>query len=107
MTTITIDELRERLDEVIDHLTHGGEPVAVTRDGIAVAEITPTATVGAVVAQEATPPWTEEEREAYWAEWDRIATEIGKTWPVGVSALDAIREDRSRLDTIGEDLRQP
>ena len=27
MTTITIDELRERLDEVIDQLAQGGEPV--------------------------------------------------------------------------------
>lgn len=105
MTTITIDELRERLDEVIDQLAHGGEPVAVTRGGGAVAEINPTATAGVGAAQETTPSWAEEEREAYWAEWDRIATEIGKTWPEGLSAVDAIREDRSRLDTIGEDPR--
>ena len=54
----------------------------------------------------ATGPWTDEEWTAYWERWDALAAEIGKTWPKGVSAVDAIREDRSRLDAYG-DPREP
>lgn len=101
MTTITIEELEARVREVIDALAQGGEPVAVTRDGVAIAEIIPMAAAhqGATV----NPRWSEEERAAYWAEWEALSKEVAKTWPKGVSAVDAIREDRSRLDRIGTD----
>ncbi len=100
MTTITIDELRERLDEVIDQLAQGGEPVAVTRDGVAVAEINPSArAIPSEAGSNQTGEWTDEQWDAYWdARRDTLAAEIGAAWPAGVSAVDAIREDRSRLD---------
>jgi len=100
MTTITIDELRERLDEVIDKLAHGGEPLAVTRDGAVVAELSPNT---GVTTQGAAPTRTREDREAYWAELRQLQRDIAPLWPKGVSALDAIREDRSRLDALGGD----
>lgn len=93
MTTITVEELRERLDEVIDRLVEGGGAVAVTRDGIPVVEMNPTPVAG-VKEKAARRPWTEEDRAAYWAEWDRIGAEISKTWPEDVSAVDAVREQR-------------
>lgn len=100
MTTITVDELRERLDEVIDKLAHGGEPLAVTRDGAVVAEMNPNKDVR---AQGAAPTRTREDRDAYWAELRQLQRDIAPLWPKGVSALDAIREDRSRLDALGDD----
>jgi len=99
MTTITIDELETRLREVVDRIARGGEPVSITRDGITVAEINPSARA---ILSEAEPDqtveWTDEQWDAYWDARDAIAAEIGAAWPAGVSAVDAIREDRSRLD---------
>lgn len=31
-------------------------------------------------------------------EWQRLATRVGKKWPKGVSAVEAIREDREKLN---------
>jgi hypothetical protein len=42
MTSIAVDEPRERPDEVIDQLAHGGEPVPMSRDGITVVQMAPT-----------------------------------------------------------------
>jgi len=99
MTTITIDELETRIREVVDQVASGGEPVSITRDGVAVAEINATAhTVLSEAEPNQTVEWTDEQWDAYWDARDTLAAEIGAAWPAGVSAVDAIREDRSRLD---------
>ncbi len=97
MTTITIDDLRHRLDEVIDRLARGGEPVAVIRDGVQVAALTPTAPTSEGTPAGVAPRWNDQEVEAYLARWDRLAHEVGKTWPEGVTALDAVLEQRREL----------
>lgn len=111
MTTITLDELETRLREVIEELARGGEPVSITRGGVPVAELNPSAAAAVATGPPTTmrtnPPRTPEEREAYWAEWDRIGAAISETWPTGVSALDAIREDRSRLDEFSDQRHEP
>jgi prevent-host-death family protein len=35
--------------------------------------------------------------ETVWAEMDELAAEISKKWPAGVSAVDAVREQRRNL----------
>jgi hypothetical protein len=48
--------------------------------------------------QKPTPrPWTDQEREAFWRRWNEIAEEINRFWPKGVSAVDAVREQRRDL----------
>lgn len=42
-------------------------------------------------------PVDPEELAAWWAEHDRLVEEIGAHWPEGVSAVDAIREQRREL----------
>ena len=44
-----------------------------------------------------TRPWTDEERMAFWQRMDALASEIGRVWPKGVSAVDAVREQRREL----------
>lgn len=39
----------------------------------------------------------EEDWEKVWAEMDETAAEIAKHWPEGVSAVDAVREQRRNL----------
>ena len=99
MTTITIDELETRVREVIDGLAHGGAPVAVTRGGVVVAEITASAEASDATSEEPVRR-TQGEVDAYMATWKQLAQDIAPLWPKGVSAVDAIREDRSRLDVF-------
>jgi hypothetical protein len=46
----------------------------------------------------------DEEWERIWAEMNEIAKEISKKWPKGVSAVEAVREQRRNLtpDEWGE-----
>jgi hypothetical protein len=44
------------------------------------------------------PATSEEER--LWAEIDELAAEISKHWPKGVSAVDAVREQRRNLTPV-------
>ncbi len=42
-------------------------------------------------------PQHESDREKFdriWREMDKLAEEIGKTWPKGLSAVDTVREQR-------------
>jgi len=99
MTTITIDELETRLREVIDALAHSGQPVAVTRGGAVIAEINAPPATSKVELKSDEPVWRpQDEVDAYMARWKQLADDIAPLWPKGVSAVDAIREDRSRLD---------
>ena len=38
-----------------------------------------------------------EESRAAWARWERLAKEVSAVWPKGVSAVEAIREQRREL----------
>ena len=101
MTTITIDELETRLREVIDALAQGGESVAVTRGGAVVAEIiAPLATSWDESTRDEPMRRPQAEVDAYMAGWKQLADDLAPLWPKGVSAVDAIREDRSRLDDV-------
>ncbi len=105
MTTITIDELKERTGEVFDRLADG-ESIAITRDGTVAGTLVPppgqsetrsSLEVDAVDADDA----------AFWASWSRVWDAVGDRWPDGVTSADAIREDRSRLDAVGIDRLEP
>lgn len=84
MTTVGIRELKARTSELMRRVSEDGETIEVTQHGRVVARIVPAHSPAANVAQLA----------AELDELDRIAAEIGAEWPEGVSAADAISEDR-------------
>jgi len=92
MTTITVDQLESSVRDVLAELARGGEAVAITLDGAVVARLTP-AGEGSDSRGEAAA-MTEEEVDAFWAPWRRVWEVVGDRWPEGVSAVDAVREQR-------------
>ncbi len=101
MTTITIDELKERTSEVFDRLADG-EPISITRDGAVAGTLVPPPTQGATEPGPDVNP-DDADDAAFWASWGRVWDAVGNHWPEGVTSVDAIREDRSRLDAVGID----
>ena len=61
----------------------------ITRRGVPVAMLVPASEAPDIDAEGAL-----EHDMAVWAEMDRLAEEIGKRWPKGLSAADAISQDR-------------
>lgn len=87
-TKVGVRELKERATEVMRRVRENGEEFEVTYRGQTVARIIPVGEQSRV---------DHEYLDQFWKEWDELAAEIGSRWPPGVSALDAIREDRGRL----------
>ena len=86
MATIGVRALKARTSDVLRRVRERGEEIDVTHRGSVVARIVP---VGPVHARRRSA--------AAWAEFDRVAREIGRRWPRGVSAVRAVREGRRRL----------
>ena len=87
MPSIGIRELKARTSQVIrDVRRHGGE-VDITHHGRVVARLIPVAT----------PRRPSRRSAAVWSTIDRVAREIGRRWPKGVSAVRAVREGRREL----------
>lgn len=94
MTTITLDDLESKVRQVITDLAPGGEPVAVTLNGTVVATLSPPADQPSAVGHHPKLSMTAEEVDAFWAPWREVWEIIGDRWPEGVSAVDAVREQR-------------
>jgi prevent-host-death family protein len=83
---IGIRELKERTSEILRRVRQEGERFEVTYHGEPVAEIVPTR--------------QHPDAEAlarYWRRWDALTEEMSQEWPEGLTAVDALREDRDRL----------
>jgi prevent-host-death family protein len=90
---VGISELKIRADEIVREVSETGRPVDVIQNGRVAARLSP-----ASASQSApTRPWTEEERAAFWQRMDALTSEISRAWPRGVSAVDAVREQRRDL----------
>ncbi len=85
--SVGVREFKAKVTQIIREVEETREPIAVTRWGREILKLVPT-------QRKMTP----EELAAWNARMDALAKEIGKKWPKGVSAADAISEDRSRLD---------
>jgi antitoxin (DNA-binding transcriptional repressor) of toxin-antitoxin stability system len=73
---------------VLRQVRERGEEYAVTHRGKTIARIVPE-----------TPPKKQDfDWDAYWAEVDEIGRELAKKWPKGLTAAQAISEDRNRLE---------
>ena len=87
MGEIGVREFKQRASEILRRVREKKETFAVTYRGRVVARVVP------VEGPEA----GNAEALATWTEMDALAREIGAIWPRGVSALEAVREQRREL----------
>lgn len=86
MHRIGVRELKERTGEILRRVREDREPYEVTYHGRTIARIFP-----------ANEDKDTQARDEWLREWDRLSGEISAEWPEGVSAVDAIREQRREL----------
>ena len=89
MPYVSVRELKGQLSRVLRAVREEREEYLVTYRGRVVARISPVV-----------PPEEQVTEERVWKvmrDLDRLAAEIGRKWPKGVSAVDAVREGRRNL----------
>jgi prevent-host-death family protein len=86
METVGVRELKQRTTQVLRRVREKKEKIQVTYRGKVVALLVP--------VSESERPAASAAESAAWADLDELAAEIGAHWPAGVSAVDAIRQDR-------------
>ena len=89
MNKVGVRELKQNTSQVLRRVREKKERIQVTYRGEVVALLVP-------VPQRKGLSDADHD-EAVWTEMDQLAAEISARWPKGVSAVQAIREDRSRL----------
>lgn len=82
MEEIGVRELKEKASEVIRRVREDKQSYTVTYRGRVVARLVPADSA------------EEEDFEEIWADMDRLAEEIGKKWPKGLSPEEAVSEQR-------------
>ena len=87
MPDIGVRELKENASEVLRAVREEKATYRITYRGRVIAELAPAAD----------SDHEHEDWERIWAEMDELAQEISKKWPRGVSAVDAVREQRRDL----------
>jgi prevent-host-death family protein len=85
--TVGVRELKAQISRILRDVIDQGEAVEVTHRGRPIARIIPLAAP--------TPEGRND--DAIWTDIDRLAAEIGTRWPVGSTAVDAVREGRRDL----------
>jgi len=83
MKAIGVRELKARTSDVIRCVREEGQSYVITYRGRAVAHLLP---ADAII--------DEHEEELLWSEIDELAKEIGKKWPKGISAAEAVSDLR-------------
>jgi prevent-host-death family protein len=87
MREIGIRELQEQASAILRRLREDKETITITYRGRPVALLVPI-------------EYTEKDEalwEATWAEMGELAQEIDRNWPAGVSAAEAVSEQRREL----------
>lgn len=83
MITVGVRQLKEQASELVRLVREDKDVVLITYHGKVVAKMAPFEQ--AILANES---------ESAWASLEKLAAEIGKNWPEGISVLDALSEDR-------------
>lgn len=86
MRSVGIKELKSKASEIVREVKETKHPIAITVRGREVARIVP--------ATRRMPP---EEIAAWMKDTDDLARRIGALWPEGLSAVEAVREQRDRF----------
>jgi antitoxin (DNA-binding transcriptional repressor) of toxin-antitoxin stability system len=84
MQKVGVRELKEQTSQILRRLRESGESFEVTYRGRVIARLVPTIE----------PAVEHSPAEALREEWDRLSKEISARWPKGLSAVDAVREER-------------
>ena len=87
MAEVGVRELKQRASEIIRQVREERATYTITYRGRVVARLVP----------EEDEETRRQRALAVLAKMDRLAKEIGKHWPPGVSAVDAVREVRREL----------
>ena len=87
MTEVGIRELKTQVSDIIRRVREDKETYIVTYRGKPVAKLEPVQDNEEQLARDL----------SILAEMDRLAEEITKHWPEGVSAVDAVKADRREL----------
>ena len=87
MTEVGIRDLKQHASEILRKVREKKEIVTITYRGKAVARLVPVESLEDKRA----------EAMAVLAEMKELAQEIGKEWPPGVSAAEAVKEQRREL----------
>ncbi|HEY7030063.1 MAG TPA: hypothetical protein VH482_01985 [Thermomicrobiales bacterium] len=83
---VDVRELQERTRDVLRRVQEKGEIIDVSEGDVVIARIVPAVTS---VDHEALEEW--------WRQVDQLAEEIAESWPEGVSAAEAVAEQRREL----------
>lgn len=88
--SVGISELKRRASEIVREVEESRVPVDITVRGKVVARLAPTMPSPSTDAIRA-------DMTEFWRDWDQLAAEVSASWPKGVSAVDAVREQRRDL----------
>ncbi len=83
MNRVGVRDLKDHASEILRRVHDDREIIDVTRRGQVIARLIPVPR-----------PVDPETRNRMWDELELLAEKIGKLWPEGLSAADAIAEDR-------------
>ncbi len=86
MRRIGIRALKEQTSEILRRVREDGDIFEVTYHGRAIARLVPVTELTSATAL-----------SGFWQKWEQLGEAISAHWPEGVSATDAIREDRREL----------
>jgi prevent-host-death family protein len=84
LRSVGVRELKEHTSQLLREVGENGQEILVTSRGKVVARLLPPVE----------PRDVQEDFDVIWADMDRLAEEIGKRWPAGVSVVEALGEDR-------------
>lgn len=87
--TISVEVAERDLRHVLESLSEGERVTVVDETGAPLGNVTG-------VSREAS--MSRDEREAFMDRWENLAQRIGDAWDGEKSAVEQLREDRSRLD---------
>jgi len=87
MQSVGVRELKQQASNLLRLVREEGETVDITYHGEVIAHLVPART----------PTATAENLKGWWADLDQLTAEISARWPAGLSAADAVKEDRREL----------
>ena len=86
MDAIGVRDLKERASDILRQVREDGTAFEVTYHGRVIARLVPVSA-----------PRSNVSPDAFWAEWDELAKDIGAHWPPSVTAVEAVRAERRDL----------
>ncbi len=96
MSAVDIEQLHQETASIVRRVRDRHETIEISDRGEVIAQLTPVEPMPVSLASTSEPEVDDPDAKhaAIWAELTRLGQELSKTWPEGLSAVDAIREQR-------------